>query len=465
MRFRTPTLLIPLLSSCSMNREVDSSIDAHIGARVDSIFNAEVRPDGPGCAVGVYRDGKLALTRAYGVASVEERRPITSRTTFNLGSVAKQFTALAVLQLEQQGRLSLTDDLRRFLPEMPVYSEPIRIRDLLAHTSGLRDYGELELLVARPIDDMARFLELVARQRTLNFRPGTRHEYSHSDYELLGLIVERASGEPFGRYLETKVLQPLGMMASHVYDARRPVMPERAYGHRTFGDGFQLQFPKSAVVGGDNLYTSVDELYRWDLALAEGASGKNLLIARMLVLPTLKNGDIIPYAWGIRRGNYRGLPILTRGGRSRSTRTEIIRFPRQNFGVAVLCNGSQFLPGSLGERVADCISTRSCSRGSRCTLHRRQRSILNPVSWNGSPAGTAVSSRSTGSRLSMASSPSCLATRCKRGPIVATATSPATARPKTFASRFQHPPRGDRFDSSRPGEAKRATQGFGCRTR
>ncbi len=353
MRLRMPALTALLLASCGIDHDSGAGAGDPMAARVDSIFLAEIRPDGPGCAVGVYQDGRLELARGYGVTSLDDPRPITPHTTFDLGSVAKQFTALAILQLEQQGRLSLTDDVRRFLPEMPVYPAPIRIRDLLYHTSGLRDYGELEMITARPIHDLATFLDVVARQRTLNFTPGTRHEYSHSDYELLGLIVERVSGESFGRHLEEKVLQPLGMTASRVNDARRPVMPERAYGHLKIGDGFQPQFPKSEVVGGDNLYTSVTDLYRWDLALAEGASGAHPLIARMLVLPTFPSGDTIPYAWGIRRGNSRGLPFLTRAGNSHGTRAEIIRFPDQNFGVAVLCNGSHLPPGTLGDRVID----------------------------------------------------------------------------------------------------------------
>lgn len=353
MPLRPPVLLVLLLASCSIDRVGNVEGGGPMVARVDSIFTADIRPDGPGCAVGVYRDGKLELARAYGVTSLEEQRPITTRTLFNLGSVAKQFTALAVLQLEEQGKLSLTDDVRRFVPELPVYHDPILIRDLLQHTSGLRDYGELEMFVGRPINDMAVFLDVVARQPTLNFTPGTKHEYSHSDYELLGLIVERASGQPFGQHLEEKVLQPLGMTASHVYDARRPVMRERAYPHLERGDSFQQRFHHDVVIGGGNLYTSVEDLARWDKVLADGAAGRHPLIARMLVLPTFANGDTIPYAWGIRRETYRGLPVLVRGGNSSGTRTEIIRFPRQNFGVAVLCNGSHLPPGTLGERVAD----------------------------------------------------------------------------------------------------------------
>ncbi len=154
------------------------------------------------------------------LASIEGGRLITPRTTFTLGSASKPFTALAVLMLEQQGRLSLDDDVRRWVPELPNYGSPIRIRDLVQHTSGLRDYSALSMLSGRSVTSMAEFLGLIAAQRAVNFAPGTRHEYSHSDYLLLGLIVERVVGIPFGEHLEREVLQPMGMKESFVSDER-----------------------------------------------------------------------------------------------------------------------------------------------------------------------------------------------------------------------------------------------------
>lgn len=318
---------------------------------VDSIFR-DIQPDAPGCAVGVYRDGDLLLARSYGVANVEDGRPITSNTTFDLGSVSKQFTALAALMLEEQRRLQLDDDVRRYVPELPDYGTPIRIRDLLQHTSGLRDYGTLDVLAGRETRTMSELLALLSRQQRLNFTPGTRHEYSHSDFELLGLVIERIVGEPFGAYLEREVLRPLGMVNSRLVDHRGARVPERAYGHAQVNDSFRVVFNSSEVVGGSNLYTSIADLKHWDRALADGASGKRPLVARMLTRPTLPSGDTIPYAYGIRKESRRGLPTFERGGRSYGIRTEIIRFPEQQLAVAALCNGYHLWAGNRAERVA-----------------------------------------------------------------------------------------------------------------
>ncbi|MEO5590492.1 MAG: serine hydrolase domain-containing protein [Gemmatimonadaceae bacterium] len=180
--------------------------DSTLARRVDSLFSRNVRPDGPGCAVGIYRNGKVVLTRGYGLVSVEDGRRITPQTTFNLGSASKPFTALAALVLEQQGKLSLDDDVRRWVPELPDYGTTIRVRDLLQHTSGLRDYGALNVLVGREVVTMREFLSLLAAQQALNFAPGTTHEYSHSDFVLLGPIIERVTGVPFDQHLTVAAL-------------------------------------------------------------------------------------------------------------------------------------------------------------------------------------------------------------------------------------------------------------------
>ena len=169
-----------------------------LSSSVDSLFLREIRPDAPGCAVGAYRNGTIVLARGYGTLSVEDGRPITRQSAFNLGSASKPYTALATLLLERHGHLSLDDDVRRWVPELPDYGRPIRVRDLLQHTSGLRDFETLQRLSGRPVATQREFLDLVTAQRALNFAPGTRHEYSHTDFGVLGTIVERSAGVPFG---------------------------------------------------------------------------------------------------------------------------------------------------------------------------------------------------------------------------------------------------------------------------
>jgi CubicO group peptidase (beta-lactamase class C family) len=241
------------------------------------------------------------LAKGYGLANLEDGRHISPRTNFDLGSAAKPFTALATLMLAEENRISLNDDVRRYVPELPDYGTPIRIHDLLQHTSGLRDYGALDILAGRETLTAADFLALLSSQQQLNLVPGTRHEYSHSDFELLGLIIERVAKEPFGAYLEREVLRPLRMTNSRVFNPRDTRVPERAYGYSRSNDGFRVLFNNSDVVGGGNLYASIEDLAQWDRALAEGERGRRPLVAQMLTRPTLPSGDTIPYAYGLRR--------------------------------------------------------------------------------------------------------------------------------------------------------------------
>ena len=324
-----------------------------IEQRVDSLFNRAISKDGPGCALGVYKDGEVVLARGYGLANVEDGRPITPRTTFNLGSVSKPFTALAVLMLEQKGKLSLDDDVRRWVPEMRDYGTPMRLRDLVQHTSGLRDYGTLGVLSGRAVSTMADFLGLIAAQQALNFAPGTKHEYSHSDYELLGLIVERVVGVPFGEHLEREVLHPMGMRGSFVSDARPRATTDRALGHIPVGRSARVQFPSSQTIGGDNVYASVEDLARWDRNFTTPTVGGPAIIARMVGRPQLANGDTIPYAYGLRLDTYRGLRTIERGGHSDATRTIILRFRDHGFTVATLCNADLLDPVKLAKGVAE----------------------------------------------------------------------------------------------------------------
>jgi CubicO group peptidase (beta-lactamase class C family) len=325
---------------------------AALNARVDALFTTAIRPDGPGCAVGVYRRGEVVIAKGYGLANVETGQPIDSRTTFNIGSVSKPFTALAVLILERDGTLSLDDDIRRWIPELPDYGTPIRVRDLLQHTSGLRDYGALNILASWPVTTTPAFLARMVAQRALNFPTGSRHEYSHSDFELLGVVIERATGTPFAEHLERAILQPMGMTESFVFDERPLARTNRAFGHQEAARGTRVIFPSSTIVGGSNLNTSVADLARFDRNFDRPIVGGAEVIARMLSRPTLASGDTVPYAYGLRLDVRRGLRTIERGGHDDGMLSEIIRFPEQRLTVAVLCNAEHLQAGQLAESVA-----------------------------------------------------------------------------------------------------------------
>jgi len=330
----------------------DTRVASRLARRVDSVFAREVRADGPGCAVGVYQRGQVVLARGYGLASVEDRRPITARTTFNLGSIAKPFTALGALLLEQQGKLSLEDDVRRWIPELPDFGSPIRVRDLLHHTSGLRDYGAVDALTGRPVATMDEFLGLMTAQQGLNFPTGSAHEYSHSDFVLLGVVIERVAGVSFARYLEQAVLVPLGMRGSFVHDGRASGRKERAFGHAVAGGRARVRFPGSVIVAGTNLYASVEDLARWDRNFDAPDVGGSAILTRMLSRPTLASGDTIPYAYGLRLGAHRGLRTVSRGGHDDAMTSEVIRFPDQRTTVATLCNADHLQARQLAQAVA-----------------------------------------------------------------------------------------------------------------
>ncbi len=341
------TLLLALTSAT-----VPASTQDDLARRVDSIFSAYARKDAPGCAVGIAKDGKPLLTKGYGVASVETSAPITPLTTFNIGSVSKQFTALGALMLIESGTLGLDEDVRRWAPELRDLGATIRVRDLLQHSSGLRDEGALETFADRPIQTMPEWLRLMSRQRGLNFAPGSRHEYSHSDFTLLGLIVERASGLPLAEYLARAIFRPLGMTSTALHDGRGLPIRHRALAHTAADGGFTVRFPASTIVGGSNVYTSVEDFLRWEENFTSGRVGGRELMDRLTSRPTLASGDTIPYAYGLSLKRHRGQKMVVRGGGGGGFRSEMVRFPDLGISVITLCNIDTARPFDLSEAAA-----------------------------------------------------------------------------------------------------------------
>jgi CubicO group peptidase (beta-lactamase class C family)/leucyl aminopeptidase (aminopeptidase T) len=348
--YRYMTLVILSLTSAPLSAQPLSIED--FADRIDAIFAEHDHSDAPGCAVGVSRDGEIVYAKGYGLASVEHGLPNTPQTTFAVGSITKHLTALATFMLEERGVLSRDDDIRMHVPELPDYGTPITIQDLLQHTSGLRDYGALGTLRGRPVATMDDFLDLMARQQSLNFIPGERHAYSHSDYELLGLVIERAVGESFGPFLEREVLRPLGMTASRVHDHRAAPVPNRAFGHRTAADGYAVAFPGPQLVGGVGLYTTVEDLLRWERHFQTGIPDRQALADQLLERPALRSGEPIPYAYGLKHGGYRGLATVNRSAGG-SFATEFMRFPEQRLAVVTLCNVLPSHPLYLSREVAE----------------------------------------------------------------------------------------------------------------
>ncbi|MEE9219170.1 MAG: serine hydrolase domain-containing protein, partial [Acidobacteriota bacterium] len=328
-------------------------------ARVNAVFADYDKPGSPGCALGVIQDGKLAYKRGYGMASLEHGAPITPDTIFRMGSVSKQFTAAAVALLAEEGKISLDDDVRKYLPELPAYERPITIRHLIHHTSGLRDYTSLTPMAGIGGTDhytVAESLDLIARQRATDFQAGEKYSYCNSGYFLLSQIVERASGKSLRAYAEERIFGPLGMKQTHFHDAPFEVVPRRAYGYSPADDGgYRTDMTGWEQVGDGSVFTTIEDLLLWDRNFYDNRLGLGgpALIETLQTPGKLNNGETIDYAFGLRVDEYRGLKRVHHSGSWVGFRTYITRFPEQHLSVAVLCNLSTASPGPLAHRVAD----------------------------------------------------------------------------------------------------------------
>lgn len=352
--FHTTTALLIPGALCA--QDVIGTRDART-ERVDAVFAAYDKPDAPGCAVGVYRDGRIDYARGYGLADLERRVPITPRTVFDLGSTSKQFTASAILLLAQDGTLSLDDDVRRWIPEMPRYARPITLRHLLNHTSGVRDYIGLMTLGGARIDDVTTendALAAIVRQRETNFAPGDEFLYSNSGYFLLSEVVKRASGKHLREFARERIFTPLGMQRTHILSDYADVVPDRAlaYAPRDEG-GYRTDMPRWLQTGDGAVFSTVEELLRWDDNFYDPRVGGPALLTELQTTGRLTSGRELDYAAGLMIGRHRGMRTVRHGGAWGGYRAELLRVPDARFSVAVLCNVATSNPERLATSVAE----------------------------------------------------------------------------------------------------------------
>ncbi len=341
------------------------SLPAAMTARIDSLFATYTAPGSPGCAVGVMRDGTLLFAKGYGASDLQHGVPITPASVFHVASISKQFAAFSILLLERDGKLSLDDDIRRYLPEVPDFGQRITIRHLIHHTSGLRDQWSLLSLGGWRADDPkseADILWLVGRQRALNFTPGAEHLYSNTGYTLLGTIVQRVSGRTLRQFTTERIFTPLGMTHTHFHDDHTMLVPGRtsAYVPRGGGRGgapggaeaYAISIPVFDNAGATSLFTTVEDLARWDRNFLVPTVGDARLIDAMSVRGRLNNGDSIPYAFALTHGMYRGARTIGHSGADAGYRADYLRFPDQRMAFTVLCNIGTANPGQLTREVA-----------------------------------------------------------------------------------------------------------------
>ena len=327
------------------------------GARVDQVFARWNSASTPGCAVGVADDGRTVLERAYGLADLEHDVPNTPATIFEAGSVSKQFTAAAIVLLALDGKLSLDDDVRKYVPELPDYGTPITIRHMMNHTSGLRDWGSVAGIGGWPrglrVYTHDHVVDILSRQRALNFEPGDQYSYSNSGYNLQAVIVSRVSGMSFAEFSRTRIFEPLGMTNTQWRDDFRRIVKGRATAYAGRGDGFAIAMPFENVHGNGGLLTTVGDLLTWNESLKTAKLAGPEFVEIMHRRGVLNDGDPIGYASGLMVGDYNGVAEVSHTGSTGGYRAFLARYPEQDLSIALLCNIGSANPGGLGHDVAD----------------------------------------------------------------------------------------------------------------
>ncbi len=325
-------------------------------ARVDEIFAQWNSPASPGCALSVSQAGTALLSRAWGMADLEHGIPNTPATIFEGGSLAKQFTAAAVVLLALDGKLTLDDDVRAHIPEVPDHGSPVTLRHLMTHTSGMRDWGSVAAISGWGRGERshrhAHVLDIVSRQSALNFEPGHEYSYSNTGYNLLAMVVDRVSGMSFARFSRERIFEPLGMADTQWRDDYRRVVPGRSTAYSAADDGFLINRPIEYVHGNGGILSTVDDLQTWNAALTDGRLGGEEFVRMMHDRAVLNDGRRIAYAGGLQIRDFAGVPSITHTGSTAGYRGFIGRYPDQQLSIAILCNVGNANPGALGGRVA-----------------------------------------------------------------------------------------------------------------
>ena len=326
-----------------------------IGGVADRVF-AQWNRESPGCAVGVAQNGRTLLTRGYGMANLETGTPINAETILESGSVAKQFTAAAVLLLMHDGKLRLDDRVQKYLPELPEYGRPLTIRHLLSHTSGLREWSNL-----MAVDGWARgsrvhsqeeLLEGVFSQKELNYPVGDHYSYTNSGYGLLVTIIERVSGIPFTTFTTERIFKPLDMTHTSWRDDFERIVPGRAQAYSRRGNGWALEMPFEHVVGPGGMLTTVGDWLKWNEALDQRTLG-GWLVDSLESRATLTSGRKITYAMGVTVSDWRGQREVAHSGSTGGYSTYLMRLPDHRISVAVMCNGAGANATNFARQMAE----------------------------------------------------------------------------------------------------------------
>jgi len=334
-------------------------IKEKLAKEVDELFKQWDKADSPGCALAIIKDGKIIYKKGYGMANLEYDIPITPQTIFHVASVSKQFTAFSILLLEQEGKLSLKDEIQSYLSYLPHFGKKITIQHLLNHTSGLRDQWALLRIAGWRMDDVitqSDILNIVKRQKELNFKPGSEFLYSNTGYTLLAEIVAAISGMKFTDFTNLKIFKPLEMEQTHFHLDHQQIVKNRAY---SYGFNSKGKIAKNilsyANVGATSLFTTVEDMAKWDKNFYTGKVGGMDVLKKMVQKGVLNDGKEIEYANGLIINKYKGLLTIGHDGGDAGFRTDFFRFPNQQITIICFSNFAGLRAVIISKKVADII--------------------------------------------------------------------------------------------------------------
>ncbi|HNP95397.1 MAG TPA: serine hydrolase domain-containing protein [Cyclobacteriaceae bacterium] len=327
-----------------------------LSKQVDALFAPWAKEDSPGAVVAVVKEGKIIYKKGYGMANLEYGIPNTPSSVFHIASVSKQFTVFSVLLLEKEGKLSLEDDVRKYIPEVPDFGKTITLRHLASHTSGMRDQWNLLVMAGWRFDDVItkeHIMKMVTHQKELNADPGEEFNYCNTGFTLLAEVVARVSGKSFAEFTKERIFNPLGMMNTLFYDDHEKIVKNRAYSYHKDDGGYKKSVLSYANVGATSLFTTVEDLSLWAMNFETPKVGDQSIFGKMNQQAVLNNGEKIEGALGQFVTPYKGLNQIQHGGADAGYRTYLGRFPDQHFAVIVFSNEASFSPGQMALKVAD----------------------------------------------------------------------------------------------------------------
>jgi CubicO group peptidase (beta-lactamase class C family) len=349
--------LLSILFIVFLCQYISAQLPDSLSKKVDSIFAEYDKTNSPGCALAILKDGKIIYERDYGMSNLEYNIAINPTSIFHIASISKQFTAAAIIRLSLEGKLSLNDDIRKYIPEVPDFGHTITLNNLIHHTSGIRDQWDLQGLAGWREGDLITekdILEMLSRQKSLNFLPGEEYSYCNTGFTLAGIVVKKITGVSLRNYADSVFFKPLGMMSTHFHSDHSEITPNRTSAYYKDDNGkWKISIPVFDNYGATSLFTTVEDLAKWDENFYTNKIGGEAFIKAMLLTSDLNDKTPQNYASGLVLGTYKGYKTEGHSGADAGYRSNLIRFPEEHFSVIVFANLANINTSLLSFKVAD----------------------------------------------------------------------------------------------------------------